>query len=163
MTKEQQQLLTVDLCSRLPYGVKGLNMSNTLCSLEAVRIKDSIWRPDKLLFIGQSYTNVKPLLFHLSSLTKEITISTFNDGKPFVPIDELKEQCRIIDGMTGNLEYIGKVNYAESFKYFNQTIAIMALPFWFFDLFSQWHVDYRGLIDQGLAIDVTTLKQNPYE
>jgi len=31
------------------------------------------------------------------------------------------------------------------------------------DILNKWHVDYNKLIDKGLAIDVTTLKTNPYE
>lgn len=32
-----------------------------------------------------------------------------------------------------------------------------------FDKLNEWMIDYRGLIDLGLAIDVTTIKENPYE
>lgn len=34
--------------------------------------------------------DIKPILFDLSNLTKEITIKGVNDGKPFVPIEEMK-------------------------------------------------------------------------
>ena len=32
-----------------------------------------------------------------------------------------------------------------------------------FDKFHEWMFDYRGLISAGLAIDVNTLPENPYE
>ena len=32
-----------------------------------------------------------------------------------------------------------------------------------FDKFHEWMFDYRGLISAGLAVDVNTLPENPYE
>ena len=32
-----------------------------------------------------------------------------------------------------------------------------------FDKLSEWMFDYRGLIPVGLAVDVNTLSENPYE
>lgn len=37
------------------------------------------------------------------------------------------------------------------------------IPYKYYDLLSEWMLDYRGLIPAELAIDVNTLPKNPYE
>ena len=76
----------------------------------------------------------KPILRPMSDLTKEIT----HRGEKFVPLLALdKLNCFPISDTDKALRYYDKLN--------------------------EWMFDYRGLISAGLAIDVNTLPENPYE
>lgn len=76
----------------------------------------------------------KPILRPMSDLTKGI----IHRGEKFVPILALdKLNCFPISDTDKALRYYDKLN--------------------------EWMFDYRGLISAGLAIDVNTLPENPYE
>ena len=76
----------------------------------------------------------KPILRPMSDLTTEIT----HRGEKFVPLLALdKLNCFPISDTDKALRYYDKLN--------------------------EWMFDYRGLISAGLAIDVNTLPENPYE
>lgn len=93
MKAEDQQLLFKDLCQRLPYGVVMDQISkpsftgqpNNVCE-----VKLTVYNISS--FVGKLPYRVlsqKPILHPLSCLTKPITIASYNDGEPFVPIEEL--------------------------------------------------------------------------
>jgi hypothetical protein len=67
MTQEVKELLLKDLCSRLPYGVKGIE-ANTLCLLNTVSHFKSIV---KNIEYKIEHLGFKPYLFPLSSMTEE--------------------------------------------------------------------------------------------
>lgn len=76
----------------------------------------------------------RAVLRPMSDLTKEIT----HRGEKFVPLLALdKLNCFPISDTDKALRYYDKLN--------------------------EWMFDYRGLISAGLAIDVNTLPENPYE
>lgn len=80
------------------------------------------------------HRQARPILRPMSDLTKEIT----HRGEKFVPILALdKLNCFPISDTDKALRYYDKLN--------------------------EWMFDYRGLISAGLAIDVNTLPENPYE
>ena len=142
MNKEDKSLLVKDLCARLPY--------NVMCQVEfkedgkynsKVMLLSGIFT-DEAYFTtkgGSIYSNeFKPYLFPLSSMTEEM-IEEFN-----------------------NL-------FNSSFQYFNQGV-ISASRVWdknepvfvgelecskLIDWFNAYHIDYRGLIEKGFAIDAT--------
>lgn len=88
----------------------------------------------KLIDKSHDYTEVGPILRPMSDLTKEIT----HRGEKFVPLLALdKLNCFPISDTDKALRYYDKLN--------------------------EWMFDYRGLISAGLAIDVNTLPENPYE
>ena len=76
MTPEEKKLLLVDLCGRLPYGVKcqidtgdadvyvdtlvTITIDGCACFLETIDTEDVL-----------EYGDIKPLLFPMSSMTKE--------------------------------------------------------------------------------------------
>ena len=76
----------------------------------------------------------KPLLRPMSDLTKEIT----HEGERFVPTKAL-----------------------DKLNCFPETDTEKALRY--YDKLNEWMFDYRNLIYAGLAIDVNTLPENPYE
>lgn len=87
MTQENKELLLRDLCSRLPYGVKGIE-ANTLCSLNTVtRFKSIV----KNIEYKIEHLGFKPYLFPLSSMTEEqsmefalLQVNTHKDGFLYV-------------------------------------------------------------------------------
>jgi hypothetical protein len=74
MTPEEKQLLLVDLCSRLPYGViieheGNLSMLDTIFMCDSISISSTSM--DKEIFYNSDLDEVKPYLFPLSSMTEE--------------------------------------------------------------------------------------------
>ena len=145
MTQEDKELLFKDLCARLPYGVivvtpKGrgyvCNINLTIFDYElGVNINPIIRDPF-------SINDVKPYLFPLSSMTDE--------------------QAEEIQEIIGNPDYaciIRKTDGLELWLNFIDTDPTIWLDtiFEVQDYLNKNHFDYRGLIEKGLAIDVTGL------
>lgn len=131
MTQNEKDLLIKDLCARLPYGVKvKLGDNPNIFDLE-YRIKFAVMYgdSDKLEDI-LDITNIKPYLFPLSSMTekqKEELDNMFNEE------DDICEKIK-----TDNFEL----------SFYRKSI---------FDFLNKYHLDWRGLIPMGLAIDATGL------
>ena len=146
MTQEDKDLLLRDLCTRLPYNVKGCfvdecgailndpylrNISLTYTMLVAVDGRDG------RVLRGE----VKPYLVPLSSMTeeqkKEIS-KRYNYYNPYqlcVLITNHRQGCWDNDDNSCDLrDYL-----------------------WLEDWFNKNHFDYRGLIPKGLALDATGL------
>ena len=145
MTQEDKELLFKDLCARLPYGVivvtpKGrgyvCNINLTIFDYElGVNINPIIRDPF-------SINDVKPYLFPLSSMTEE--------------------QEKEIQQIIGNPDYaciIRKTDGLELWLNFIDTDPTIWLDaiFEVQEYLNKNHFDYRGLIEKGLAIDVTGL------
>lgn len=136
MIQENKELLMKDLCARLPYGVKVLNMAegiNEVCELDSImtsrKHKDKIFvsltLPDDTVMTGIEM--VKPYLRPMSSMTDEevkYKLSTF---------------FHIINT---NIDGVGYIPTLDSFS------AIK-----FIDWLNAHHFDYRGLIEKGLALE----------
>lgn len=112
--------------------------------------------------------DAKPILLHMSDLTKEIT----HKGKKFVPIVELAKT--IYPDLEWTVNFINSCcsdNHDEltvfdrSFTLYTRegyhldSIDTVSL----YDKLSEWMFDYRGLIEKSLAINVNDLEVNPYE
>ena len=140
MTQEDKELLLKDLCARLPY--------NVICQVEfkengkynsKVMLLSGIFTDDAYFTTkgGSIYSNeYKPYLFPLSSMTEEQKKEYYN-----LCIEEEREQIEFG-------EWITRV-------YYHNTIESI-------DWLNKNHFDYRGLIENGLAIAVTK-ENNPYE
>jgi hypothetical protein len=94
----------------------------------------------------QDISNYKPLLYPLEYLTKEIEVN----GEKFVPIEWLNKNKSVklikVTNTKGNIEvFNGKTSNLRFFEY----CVIEKL--------AQWHIDFQGLIEAGLAIDINTL------
>ena len=92
------------------------------------------------------HRQARPILRPMSDLTKEIT----HRGEKFVPLDVFNDRGHFIEFDAAGLLY---------------TVGGCMDSDWLmvFDKFHEWMFDYRGLISDGLAIDVNTLPENPYE
>ena len=149
MTQEDKDLLLVDLCARLPYGVKCyVPVENCTMELTGKRLNYFCFHKkewgydyshefevvlDPLNDVSNDYI-VKPYLRPLSSMTEEegielqTIINDWWDKELFTLIEEPM------------IEYaLSVINYT-----LNPTL---------FDWLNKNHFDYRGLIPKGLAIE----------
>ena len=127
MTQEQKDLLLKDLCSRLPYGVKGVNKAGIITD-------PSDWycgfvRLSKELENRICYSDWRPYLFPLSSMTDEQK-KEWNKWKHLVPVchyeyGDIVEEDELWDS-------------PASFLYLIEN-----------------HFDCNDLIPLGLAVDAT--------
>ena len=80
MTQEEKDLLLKDLCSRLPYGVKGNYQNSDDKLLRSITIVYNYLKPNGMVMTR----DIKPYLFPLSSMTEEQTeelIKLINTGQ----------------------------------------------------------------------------------
>ena len=138
MTQEQKQLLLIDLCGRLPYGVKcrvqedEFTYIGTLCKLEIdnangnlLDFEESVSGLEWQVYLSE----VKPYLFPLSSMTEE----------------QRKELFYLsgIDIIYGKFYTNSEFTLEETLSGINWLLKN--------------HFDINGLIPKGLAIDATNL------
>lgn len=131
MTQEEKNLLLIDLCGRLPYGVK-------------VKIDNiHILRLGTHTRVGEYVYDViepcKPYLFPLSNMTEE-------------QYESLKESG-ILSNCSHSYEYVNPHIHGVSFIFKEFKTYSLELIEWL----NKNHFDYRGLIPMGLAIDCTNL------
>ena len=132
MTQEEKDLLLKDLCARLPYGVKGLvtfNGNPSTPQIQEDRTIDGKLYDRFAEFQDSWYDNVtiKPYLFPLSSMTDE--------QKEEFNTQSLELQLKVIDD---------EIMYEKATEFE-------------VDFYNKHHLDWRGLIPMGLAIDATNL------
>ena len=127
-------------------------------------------------FIGDKINNFKPILRPLFDLYKTIT----HNGKEIVPIVKLAKIAfhnyewsnwivwdnKSIAITREDEVIIGVFDFEKEGCYFFSTlkddVPLKNLP-QLFDYLNELKIDYRGLIDSGLAVDVNTLNINPYK
>lgn len=125
-----------DICGYLPYGLKyqWTNMKSVRLISMTDEVDYSSQHSLSTAWEWMVHRQARPILRPMSDLTKEIT----HKGEKFVPLLALdKLNCFPISDTDKALRYFDKLN--------------------------EWMFDYRGLISAGLAIDVNTLPENPYE
>ena len=126
MTQEEKQLLIKDLCARLPYGVKILDVpANVVGDLFLVSTTDTVeYEPEDETNDdtgSQTLYNIKPYLRPMLSMT-------------LVERIELKAITKGVIQIIGLEDVV--VTTDKGFDYLNAH-----------------HFDYRGLIERGLAIE----------
>ena len=153
MTQADKKLLLKDLCARLPYGVKVKVLNEDILrydySSEEGGFINGIENINDGLFVIKcredgyvlSYDEFKPYLLPLSSIT------------------EMLEELNTI-GFFKYCDTIANVSHLESKNGISEEIytyidieSISGLM----NFFNSHHIDYRGLIEKGLAIDATNL------
>ena len=139
-----------DICGYLPYGLMQKHY-NDVCSF-TIETQSCM---GKDVFHEMPIRFGKPILRPMSDLTEEIT----HRGEKFVPMVELGE-CANVEVEVADFEFkrdkVVDVLFHNILSGERSSIII-------FDKFHEWMFDYRGLISAGLAIDVNTLPENPYE
>ena len=148
------------LAPYLPYYLKGINH---LKDISTLGIKDEVFTytnfyKNKSIKEKFTYLSIdsflkekyKPILFPLSSLTKEITVN----GKTFVPIYKIYE---FEQWDTDELEEI--INDGTIEGIYND---LNLIPYSHAEKLFEWKIDIFGLIEAGLAEPVTE-DFNPYK
>ena len=138
MTQEEKQLLLIDLCARLPFGVMVSVQGNefdfykypyqlTAISKFGLDTFCKVYHPVYTPFGVPKVEDVKPYLRPMSSMTKE----------------EKKVVCSM--NAISDTELNERLNHQKMYVQ-NYTIET-------FDYFNEHHFDYRGLIPMGLALE----------
>ena len=131
MTQEDKNLLLIDLCGRLPYGVKVEAETWLEDEGEFAYVPDKVYSINSDGYIVHGYDEVyecKPYLFPLSSMT-----------------EEQKE----------NLDKYIQEDAKEAIEAIRNNDKMFHAPWRAIDWLNKNHFDYRGLIEKGLAIDAT--------
>ena len=155
MTQEDKQLLLKDLNARLPYGVyvehtttKIRGKLNGIIFEHIYNDTDSIQDINAwATFFGDEYvdaTYFRPFLRPMSSMTEE----------------EKSVLCNMLI-MRPDFTY-GIPLFKEVYKDKNWVDNWNYCSFKAIDWLNEHHLDYKGLIEKGLAIEVTN-EDNPYE
>ena len=146
MTQENKELLLKDLAARLPYGVIcGINgHSYELVEIDIKRelvylLRDDCDIPWSIL----RGDDVKPYLRPMSSMTEE-------------------ERKEFIDATDGELRYSEVFDVIKPMRESEDYCASFVSYLKSIDWLNAHHFDYRGLIEKGLAIEVTEYN-NPYK
>lgn len=146
MTQEQKELLFKDICCRLPYGVKAYvkNWSKfnrqwiedvyTVESIDPSLNKIFVYseRGSVELIVGYDDYEIQPYLFPLSSITDE----------------QRKEYESLCIKETSECDDLYGIIFTKDYYY--DTVESI-------DYLYKNHIDVRGLIPMGLAIDATGL------
>lgn len=138
MKQEDKELLLKDLCARLPYEVK-ISIPELWVSEKKIEVLNEIFKGDDGLYRandnGMLIEHIKPYLFPLSSMTVE-------------------QMCKVQNLLPDNCEISFKNQKITFYDEGNIQLEQLEKVFNFFNLY---HIDFRGLIPKGLAIDATGL------
>ena len=133
------------LAPYLPYGLKcQLITENKIpFKTEQMTFLGEDWVDFEHNFTGFNFEYIKPILRPLSDLTEKECKRLLNDNLVF----------NFWYGKDKSGDYIYKEGYTSSiYRSYN------GMPYWMIQHLLQWHFDVFGLIDEGLAIDINTLK-----
>lgn len=139
MTQEQKELLLKDLCARLPYGVK---IELTWWVMDEGTCMSTTLEPDHIEQIRNDElgdVEIKPYLFPMSSMTEDKCYDFY---------------CRFVENET---DYNDFKKYYFDGCLWNKVLTTINDCGDIIDWLNKYHFDYRGLIEKGLAIDVTGL------
>jgi hypothetical protein len=130
MTQEEKQLLLVDLCARLPYGVQYKDAHGYKKTLD-------IWSPEFHTALNTILYDGKPSLYlrPMSSMTEE----------------EKKELSKKYNWRIGNGQI--QIRYHSQGCWDDETECPTEEYIILFDWLNKHYFDYRGLIEKGLAIE----------
>lgn len=132
MTREKEDLLLKDLCTRLPYAVKVNNEIQGDFNIYGI-CENLVFVRNEVCHIDFSVENIKPYLFPLSSMTEE-------------------QKKYISDRWGINEDFDFEIN--PDWGRYSIDLGDMED---YINWLNENHFDYRGLILKGLAIDCTNL------
>ena len=133
MTQEEKELVFKDICARLPYGVH-------------------ILVHDTFKYSTVPFQNAYLKAYDTSELIDSISLNlrySSKDGQFNRIIKERKDYLEITPYLFP-LSSMTKETLEELSAYIDIKNAYVAVEF-----FNSHHIDYRGLIEKGLAIDAT--------
>ena len=140
MTQQEKELLLKDLCARLLYGVK------VFYHTDGWEDKNNTLSPQKIdMMLHRSDVIIKPHLRPISSMTDEeveeirILLNNSNCGRVVNKENFTKENFGVL--------WFTNMCPSECVGHTMMSIVI--------DYLNSIHVDYRGLIPMGLALEAT--------
>lgn len=142
MTQEEKDLLLKDLCGRLPYKVKCDVYNRVGTLIEVNEYGFAVTYDGGLEETTCQINNIKPYLLPLSSITDEQKYELHFFGFYLLENDETNK-LEIINYIDEYAMPYGDCNHQNCYK--------------LIDWLNKHHIDYRGLIDKGLAINATDL------
>jgi hypothetical protein len=179
---KELKLKLTDIAGYMPYGLKVYDENEATEGMRTFTVKGIEF--DTELFNPQEDENdwldigyFKPILRPLSDMWQAIT----HNGKEITPIFECAKiaeipHCKslIIDhkGVHDIMNYMhfdyhkpDGYHFKNAFGGFFYTGRAVNVnnQYQLFDFLNELKIDYRGLIESGLAIDANTLNPNPYE
>lgn len=148
MTQEDKELLLKELCARLPYGVicSTPEGDGHLCSINQTLFGNEYGiniKATKRSYFSDRECEVRPYLRPMSSMTEEEKKEMHEKLSPKGTAIYKEE------GISTPVSHYGDW---IPYKYMSRNI----------DWLNTHHFDYCGLIDMGLAIEVTE-ENNPYK
>jgi hypothetical protein len=172
---ETRKLEEKDFVGYIPNSVYLHYLKNDEFEIRLIVLFDrnaGYFQTDMCLFRDIVYEKHLPklVLRPLSDLYRTIT----HNGKDIVPMVELAKICSNIyfeNCYLSNGREVVKAKYAEfwynknacAFRITSEEINYVNNQYQLFDYLHELKIDYRGLIDSGLAIDANTLENNPYK
>ena len=135
MTEEEKDLLLKDICARLPYDVK-VDCNDKVYNFAGIHSFNICVLSDDNednAFTTAGIKYIKPYLFPLSSMTEEQKEEYYHIVN-YISSDDTKTW------MEGEFIYVGTTQFLRLIDFYHRN-----------------HLDYRGLINGGLAIDATGL------
>lgn len=149
MTQEEKQLLLKDLCARLPYGVIGRVYAETTNGEYDINGDMIFFDSPFDATLDDINTSTEEL--HVVAIGNEDTVDFIEDqqtcGAPYT-IDDFKPYLRPMSSMTEEevFEYLSVCNK-------DNKDTLIAPRYFGLDYLLSRHVDYRGLIEKGLAFE----------
>lgn len=140
MTQEEKQLLLKDLCARLPYGV--------MVSVQGGEF-DSYRYPYQLTAVSKFGLDSFCKVYH--PIYTPFGVPNVEDIKPYLRskesmTEEETKTYRTLQDIACSYHYeFGDI--VEDFLYFDNDVSL--------DYLNSIHIDYRGLIPMGLALEAT--------
>ena len=135
MTQEDKMLLIKDLSSRLPYGVYVQHISGV----------SGILRDISIYHIYDENDNIYDAICYIDLFKDECSIG-IEHFKPYLfPILSMPEEA--------TREFSKTLDWVETTHGYSKS----EMSWDTFDCVNKHHIDYRGLIEKGLAIDATGL------
>ena len=132
MTQENKDLLLRDICARLPYGVKA-----QVCGWDAEKGEVEV-----------------PLEIYSINTDGYVYFVTNDYDVNYLPVENVRPYLRPRSSMTGEeMKEYHKTFRAE--PYGSGTGFVYVESIHSFDWLNKKMFDYRGLIDKGLAIELT--------
>ena len=156
MTQEEKELLLKDLCARLPYGLL-INTPRGTFELDAIagdlisladiedRLSDLIQYIDGKYWFPIETGNYKPYLRPMSSMTEKEARTVLN---------MILGDCEVLsvnigkDGIDATVDD-GVASFERKYIFYDEIVRSVEI----FDYLNSIHVDYRGLIPIGLALE----------
>lgn len=133
MTQENKELLLKDISARLPYGVKAYvkNWSNFKTYEDVYVVKST-------------FPSLNEVHVQSETGSLDVIIGYYDyEFKPYLfPMSYIDDNEKLF------AEYITTLTYDSNTHSAAPTIKT-------FDFYNKYHIDYRGLIEKGIALDAT--------